>query len=335
MTEHLSYAMRNTEAVNALIYFNGPSALKDWSFLAIEFIIFSGALLAIAHAIRHSKAHGNPSALLTLAGCFTYGLLIDIASYYTVENFWHGEFSVMFLYNRLPLYIALFYPAFIYHACMTIRRYEFSAIVEALCVGFYGGLTYLIFDNFGPLLGWWIWDTSDPTTLPYLNSVPVTSYHWFFLFTGTFAFLSRIICWDWVAKGKSKGLVAAGFVALPILTCVVGGVLFVPYNLFARNGMLEFAGAFHAAVFATTGLVFLFQYRKPRAGRDKLLMIFPLTYLVGHVYLYIAKFDLFFSIDTNGLSQDGLAAGNLIAAIVAAICSMAILLATHPAESSN
>lgn len=27
----------------------------------------------------------------------------------------------MFLHNRLPLYVALFYPAFIYHAFMTIR----------------------------------------------------------------------------------------------------------------------------------------------------------------------------------------------------------------------
>ena len=332
MTDHLSYAMRNSEAVNSLIYFNAPGALKDWSFLAIELIILTGAVLALIHAVRHRKKYGNPAALLTLTGCFTYGLLIDIVSYYTVENFWHGEFSVMFLHNRLPLYIALFYPAFIYHAVMTVRRYEFSPVVEAATVGFYGGLTYLIFDNLGPILGWWIWDTSDPTTLPYLNSVPVTSYHWFFTFTAAFALLSRVVCWDWVARGKRAAVLAAGSVALPVLTCGVGALLFVPYNLFSQNGMLELAAVFHSVLFALAGLVFLFHYRRPSTGRDRLLMTFPLIYLVGHLYIYVAKFDLFFSIGPDGLTQDGLAAGNLMAVVIAMIGSSAILIATHPAE---
>jgi len=332
MQEPISYAMRNTEATQALIYFNAPSALKDWSFLAIEAILIFGTICAIAHALRHGRRHGNPSALLMLIGCFTYGLLIDIASYYTVENFWHGEFSVMFLYNRLPLYIALFYPAFIYHICMTIRRYEFPRLVEAISVAFYGELTYLIFDNLGPLLGWWIWDVSDPTTHPYMNSVPVTSYHWFFAFTGGFAFLSRIICWDWVAERKSNALIGAGFIALPILTVLLGMLLFVPYNQLAYNGRPGMAAAYFGIIFALAGLVFLLNYRRPTIPRDTLLMLFPLTYLVGHLYLYIAKLDLFFAITPEGLSAEGLAAGNLIAAVVAIIASMSILLVTHPAE---
>ena len=48
MQDHISYAMRNTEAVNSLIYFNAPSALKDWSFLAIELIILTGTLQQVA-----------------------------------------------------------------------------------------------------------------------------------------------------------------------------------------------------------------------------------------------------------------------------------------------
>jgi hypothetical protein len=329
MLEHISYAMRNAEATHALVWLNPPSALRDWSYLAIEFIIVSGAILAIVHAVRHSRQHGNPSALLTLAACFTYGLLIDIASYYTVENFWHGEFSVMFLYNRLPLYIALFYPAFLYHAYMTLRRCGFSVLVEGVSVAFYGGLTYLIFDNLGPMLGWWIWDRADPTTLPYLNSVPVTSYHWFFLFTGTFAVLARVVCWDWVAAGKGRGTIAAGFLALPFATCAIGALLFVPYNLFAYNGMLELAAALHATVFALAGLVFVLHYQCPQARRDTLLMLFPLTYLVGHTYLYVAKFGLFFGVGADGLTREGLAAGNLPAACIAIVGSAAILFAAQ------
>jgi hypothetical protein len=332
MNEHLSYAMRNAEAVDSLVYFNAPSALQDWSFLVIELIILLGAACAVAHALRHRKEHGHASALLTLLSCFTYGLVIDIASYYTVENFWHGEFSVMFLYNRLPLYIALFYPAFIYHVYMTIRRYEFSPLVEAVSTAFLAGLAYLIFDNLGPLLGWWIWDTSDPTTQPYLNSVPVTSYFWMFAFTGTFALVSRIICWDWVVQGRSPRVVGAGVAAIPIIVCAVGAALFVPYNLLAYNGMPGLAAALYAISFALAGLVFVLNFKRLTVGRDRLLMIFPLTYVVGHLYLYVAKFDLFFSVDASGLSQQGLAAGNLIAAVVAMIGSLTIVLLSHPAD---
>ena len=332
MNEHLSYAMRNTEAVSSLIYFNAPSALKDWSFLAIELIILTGTVCALLHALRHRRQHGHSSALLTLLSCFTYGLLIDIASYYTVENFWHGEFSVMFLHNRLPLYIALFYPAFIYHACMTLRRYGFSPLVEALSTAFYAGLTYAIFDNLGPLLGWWIWDTSDPTTWPYLNSVPVTSYFWFFAFTGTFALVSRIVCWDWVAQGKGTRRVAMGVAAIPIVVCAVGAALFLPYNLLAYNGMLGLASSLYAISFALAGLVFVFHFRRPAAARDKLLMVFPLTYVVGHLYIYIAKFDLLLSVGADGLSAEGLAAGNPIVAVVAMIASLSILFLSHPVK---
>lgn len=80
MDEHLSYAMRNAEAVESLVYFNASGALKDWSFLAIELIIVVGAVCALAHALRHRRRHGHPSALLTLLGCLAYGLLIDMAS---------------------------------------------------------------------------------------------------------------------------------------------------------------------------------------------------------------------------------------------------------------
>ncbi len=335
MSEPISYAMRNAEATQALVYFNTPSQLKDWSFNAIEAIVLAGFLLAVAHAVRYYKQQGSPSALLTLLGCFLYGLLIDITSYYTVENFWHGEFSVMFLYNRLPLYIALFYPAFMYHAYMTIQRFQFPPLIEAASVGFFGGLAYLIFDNLGPMLGWWIWDTSDLTTLPYLNSVPMTSYHWFFLFTGAFALINRWVSWNGVAKGWSALKLGAGMLSLPVLTCLVGGVLFVPYNMFAHNGYLGGAAAFHAAAFSLAGLVFLLNFRRPSLPRDRLLLIFPLLWCVGQLYIYIAKLPLFFSANAAGLTPEGLAVGNLVAAVVAIVGSIAITLLSHPLENAK
>jgi hypothetical protein len=335
MDQSISYAMRNTEALGSWLNFNAPSELKDWSFLAIEFILVVGTICTILHALRHYKKSGNYSALLTLVGAFGYGLLCDIAAYYTVENFWHGEFSVMLVYNRLPLYIALFYPVVIYHICMTIRRYEFSRTVETLSTAFYAGLLYMIFDNLGPMLNWWIWDRADPTTWPYLNAVPVTSYFWWFSFTGAFALISRIICWDWVEQGKSPRLIGAGVALIPILVCIAGPVLFVPYNLLAYNDMIPQAASMYAVVFGVSGLTFVLNFRKPSIPRDRLLMIFPLVYIVGLLFVYIAKFDIYFSVDADGLSAEGLSVGNLIVAIVAIVGSMTITLLSHPSEPSE
>jgi len=318
--------MRNRDAVESFFYFNSPSQLKDWSFLVIEAIILFGAITAVWHALRFRRETGSSAALLTLLMTFLYGLVMDISSYYTVENFWHGEFSVMLLFNRLPLYIALFYPAFIYHAYMTIRRFGLTPLIEATAIGFYSGLMYEIFDNIGPMLNWWIWDRSDPTTWPYLNAVPVTSYHWFFLFTGVLAAVIHKVAWDWNERGLSKTKLTVAVILSPIVTILIGTLLFIPYNLFARSGHLTAAAGFHAILFLAAGLVVLLQIRRPKVDRDTLLLLFPLVFIVGHLLLYVAKFELFFGIDAAGLTRDGLAAANLPAAFFGILASLALTL---------
>ncbi|MEH6551471.1 MAG: hypothetical protein V7711_18735 [Pseudomonadales bacterium] len=332
-SDHIAYAMRNAEATEKFISFNAPSQLLDWSFIAIELILLVGIICAIVHAFRHAKLTGGKSALLTLLAAFYYGVLMDMFGYYGPESFWHGEFSVMFLYNRLPLYIALFYPAFMYHVYMTIRRYNFSPIVEALSVGFYSGLTYQIFDNLGPQLGWWIWDPNEITNQPFLSSVPVTSYQWFFTFEAAFALVTRYVCWEWPAKGYSTGKIVAGMIAVPFLTFIVGTLIFVPYQTLVQFGQVGLAAATHALLFSAFGLVFLFNWRRPLMKRDKLLMIFPLTFVVGLMYIYIAKVDQFYGA-TDGLNAEGWPVGNLIAVILGMVGSLAILLKTHPVEDA-
>lgn len=340
MSEHISYAMRNEDATNSWISFNAPSELLDWSHLAIEVIIYLGFILAVIHAYRTYKKSGSPSTLLTLLSCLLYGLFMDILSYYTVENFWHGEFSVMLLFNKLPLYIALLYPAIIYHAIMTIRRYNFSRTVEAICTGFFAGFVYMIFDNFGPMAGWWIWDTSDPTTFPYISSVPLTSYAWMFLFTSAFTFINRTISWDWVEQGKSKVKIAVAQLVQPVVTIFFGVLLFIPHNLFAKTGPpydmlpweanIEMATLTHLLLFSLAAWLFLIKWRKPKQDRDLLLMVFPFIYLAGLAYMFISKFYQFFNVTEDGLNNDGLAVGNLIVVILALIVSATILLLSHP-----
>ncbi len=101
-----------------------------------------------------------------------------------------------------------------------------------------------------------------------------------------------------------------------------------------QMGHIGLAAATHAIMFALFGLTFLFNYRRPAEKREKLLMIFPLTFLVGHMYLYIANIDQFYS-NADGLNADGWPVGNLIAVVLGMVGSMAILLVTNPVDDAK
>ncbi|CAA0100712.1 Uncharacterised protein [Halioglobus japonicus] len=330
--EHISYAMRNTEALERFISFNAPSELLDWSFLAIEFILLVGVVCAVLHAWRYYRRTGHLCGVFTLLGALIFGLLNDIVSYYTVESFWHGEFSVMLVFNRMPLYISVLLSTLLYHTCMTIRRYEFSRGIEALTVGFYTAVMYMIFDHLGPMLNWWIWDRGDPSNLPFLNAVPITSHFWLFAWTAIFAFFNRIVCWDWVEQGRSRGQIWAGVALFPLLTCIVGIAVFIPLNVLAEHGLYAWIATAYAVTFGLAGMIFVLQFKWPTMPRDRLLMIFPLVWAAGHLFIYIAKFDLYYSVNADGLSTEGLAVGNLIVAVVAIIAFTAITLVSHPVD---
>lgn len=331
--ENIAYAMRNTEAREHFLNFNAPSQLLDWSHLAIEWIMILGAILALVHAIRTARQTRSSSALYTFAAIFLYGLVMDISSYYSVGNFWHGEFSVMLVWNRLPLYIAMLYAALIYHSYMTIRRYNFSPATEAVSVGFYSGILYMIFDNIGPALNWWIWDRSSPFSQPLLNSVPLTSYHWLFLFNTALAFWLRVFCWDALAAGKT-GRARLGVFFTPILTILLGGVLFIPYDLFlfAFKGMIQVSVLIHAVSFFLAGYWFLLHYRQPAQPRDGLLLFFPVLWITGLLFIAIAKSDKLFVATADGLNSDGLATGNTMVVIAAMIIGMVITLFSHSSQ---
>ena len=61
-------------------------------------------------------------------------------------------------------------------------------------------------------------------------------------------------------------------------------------------------------------------------------MIFPLVYLVGLLFIYVAKFEIYFSVDANGLSAEGLAIGNPIVVVAAIIATTTITLLSQPSD---
>jgi len=305
--------------------------LPDKTFYAIQAIMATGFVLAVTHAVRDRRRTGNPAAVITLAGCFVYGLVVDITAYYTTDSFRHGNFTVMFLNDRLPLYIALFYPAFMYPVVMTMRRFQLTPIVEAVGTGFYAAVTYLIFDNIGPLLHWWDWKPTNSFNKPFIDSVPLNSYQWFFLFTIAFAYVVRRVVWDrtraWTPRSMTMTLAA-----IPVLTYVGGAVLFIPADILLALEAYTANAVLYAIALAAAGYVLLIRRGPVRAEADPVLMLFPLIWVIGLLLIYAATWHLW----RKALVDDvaGRPSGNLFAVAAGMAISVAITCTAHPRSES-
>jgi hypothetical protein len=91
----------------------------------------------------------------------------------------------------------------------------------------------------------------------------------------------------------------------------------------------------HAVSFFLAGYWFLLQYRKPVVPPDRLLMFFPVLWIVAHLYIYIAKYDKLWAVTADGLNVDGLAVGNLLVVGAAMIIGMTMTLLSHPAAKDT
>lgn len=347
MEEHISYAMRNTEAVQSYIYFNNPFELKSWTFNAVEGVVFMGAILAFLHAIREYKKRGNKAPFFTWIACLLYGIFLEIIVYNFVDNFWHGEFSVMFYHNRFPLYIVLIYPSLIYHVFMTIERFKihllpYGRFIEAVIIGFASQMPYLLYDNIGPQMHWWIWDPDHVTLAPFWEAVPATSYHWIFGFTICFAWLCRVCIWDNAIKWRdsnTKLLGAAVFVA--VFTSVLGSIGFTPFNYLGYGfkafdwdqpygyKMYDWATFLLVAyLFGSAYLYFLTPKVHPKKP-DLQLMIFPVLWCSLYIILYAHSFSQLYTVQADGITTYGTPIGNWIIVLVGMHMSLSILAKSH------
>ena len=86
---------------------------------------------------------------------------------------------MQFLFERLPLYIVALYPAVTMLAFEIVRVLgvfrDRGILLGAICVGFVHHCFYEVFDQLGPQLRWWAWNTDNPLNHPLLSSVPMTS----------------------------------------------------------------------------------------------------------------------------------------------------------------
>ena len=233
---------------NPYITLTNPLSLQHWTMPVIELTLITGAIAALVHALRRRRVHGDASNLVIwLAGVFCLLLIEPIAyfpQWFGLENamgltFVHNQFTVQFLYDRLPLYIVAMYPFVGYAAWVLVQRAgifkRYPAVVGASCVTVVFFSLYEVVDMVGPQFRWWVWNENLSTSVPTLAHVPYVNLQ---AFSIALPFAMALVTL-WVSKqGQVRGWIAARNVVLVCL--LVWPILFLsslPSLLLALAGV--------------------------------------------------------------------------------------------------
>jgi hypothetical protein len=342
----------------AIVHLRNPLALSNWTLPVLELMMVAGAALALWWAVRRMRRDGDPANLVLWFATVIYLLVIEIPLYFPdifgVEDsigvvFAHNVFTVQFLFDRLPLYIVALYPAVTMLAFEIVRVLgvfrDRGILVGAICVGFVHHCFYEVFDQLGPQLRWWAWNTDNPLNHPQLRSVPMTSVYIFatlgpavvttlvLLLVGRRTQLSAMsLGWRALAAGV---LVPAGVAVLSIPSSVFGGE---NPNVTAQAVVFSV----ELAVFAIVAVpILLGQWRNAdRTTRESsgFIRVFGPVYLGVLAALWVSALpDYFGAVD--GVTRDGTPIGSLpyaaLCLAVAALCVYAGATGKNPDTASS
>ncbi len=252
----------NPAALDSLIYWNNPLALKHWTMNVVELLMIAGAVMAFFHARRRWRERGDPSNLCLFWASIVYLFVSEVPLYFPHLLgldigfvFTHNEFSVGILYNQTPLYIVALYPALL---CPSYALVQQTGLLErrggiwlgALCVGFVHSCFYEIFDHFGPQYTWWVWNFDNPLVSHRLASVPWSSVIVFSLTPPMVAtVLVRGIASKYAASRQRRSLLVSK-PTLIALTLLIGVLLPVINGVLPTASIPNLASSSAAAITA-------------------------------------------------------------------------------------
>ncbi|AOS91791.1 MULTISPECIES: hypothetical protein [Mycobacterium] len=177
---------------NPFLTLTNPFDLQNWTLPIVELLLTAGAIACLVHAIRWYRQRRDSMNLVVWGSLVLALLLIEPITYfpqwfgleaYMGLTFAHGQFTVQFLYNRLPLYIVAMYPVYGYVAFILVQRTgvlkKYNAFIGATSVATGFLVLFEVVDTVGPQWGWWIWNDQVPQSHPSMGPIPFTSIELF------------------------------------------------------------------------------------------------------------------------------------------------------------
>ncbi|RDH74795.1 hypothetical protein DVS77_29425 [Mycolicibacterium moriokaense] len=338
----------------AIVHLRNPFALSNWTLPVLEVMMVAGAVLALWWAVRRLRRDGDPVNLVLWLATVIYLLVIEIPLYFPdifgVQDslgvvFAHNVFTVQFLFERLPLYIVALYPAVTMLAYEIVRALgvfrDRGVLLGAVCVGFVHHCFYEVFDQLGPQLRWWAWNTDNPINHPLLSSVPMTSV---FIFATLGPMVSTLLVLLFARRSSPvNGLgVAWRALAAGVLVPVGIAILSIPSSVFGGENPNTTAQAVvfsvELAIVAIIAIPILVrQWRARDIEPSTFVRVFGPVYLTVLSVLWASALpDYFGAVD--GVTRDGTPIGNLPYAatcfVVAGLCVGAVVTARRELATS-
>lgn len=337
----------------AVVHIRNPLELSNGTLPVLELMMVFGAAFALWYAIRRLRRDGDPINLALWVATVIYLFVIEVPLYFPnvfgIEDqlgvvFVHNVFTVQFLFERLPLYIVALYPAVVMLAYEIVRGLgvfrDRGIIVGAICVGFVHQCFYEVFDQLGPQLRWWAWNSDNNLNHPMFASVPMTSMSIFAtLGPIVVTVLVMLLIGRKVQQGGDFGGVSLSWriVVVGVLVPVGIGILSTPSSLFGGDDPNTTAQAIvfslELAVVAVIALsVLIPQWNRERRGGEgpvpnQFVRVFGPIYLLVLAALWISALPDYFGA-RDGFTSDGTPVGSLLYASVCFVVAAILVIAT-------
>jgi hypothetical protein len=349
--------------IGGLISVRNPFGLENWTLLALEVLIITGAVLALVYAINRYRRQGDPTNLVLWFGAIAYLLIIEPPLYFPhafgIEEhvdtmFAHNLFTVEFLWGRLPLYIVAIYPMMATVSFEIVRRLgvfrRYGSFVGALAVGFVHHAFYEIFDHLGPQLRWWEWTLEHPLNQPFFDSVPLPSVVVFAaLWPTSLAFCVQYFVGRHVDAGRTftGGQITLRTVVVGVLAAVGTFILPLPATVSGTvTGSTTVGGVVYAlelvALSAVAIVVMVSQWRRlrsterPALGPSGVILGYAAVYLGVMTVLWISALPAWFGA-VDGVTADGDPTGSLwytVLCVAVAGLSLAAAVSVDPERTA-
>lgn len=335
------------EHASPWVMLRNPFGLANWTLPVLELLVVAGAVLALWWAVRRLRRDRDPANIVIWFATVIYLLIVEPPLYFPalfgVDDsigavFAHNVFTVQFMYDRLPIYIVALYPAMMTLAYEVVRSLgvfrDWGAVVGAVCVGFVHNCFYEIFDQLGPQLRWWAWNTDNAINRPMLASVPMSSVLLFATVgPACVALFTRLL----VTRPIERGRVLR---RMSLTGRTFGVAVLVPVGLLVANLPILLAGGDHpdsalrrALYFAILGAfavvaipILLRQWRNTAftpGARNPFVATFGSAFLIVLGGLWLSVMPAYLKA-SHGLTPEGAPTGNLIYAMACFLLAVAL-----------